>query len=66
MGLKGFKMMPPSSRKTTSPRPRRLFEGEDTPEGGATRRTALIQIFVLPLSVAVAAAVIGVVAVCSG
>lgn len=58
--------MQPSSRKTTSPQPRRLFEGEDTPEGGVTRRTALIQTFVLPLSVAVAAAVIGVVAVCSG
>ncbi len=66
MGLKGFIMMQDAGRKTAPPRSRRLFEGEDTPEGGASRRTALIQIFVLPLSVMVAAAIIAIVAVCSG
>lgn len=41
----------------------RLFEGDDVAEGGVSRSTALIQVWVLPACVLLAAAVIGIVAV---
>jgi len=42
---------------------RRSFEGADTPEGGASRKTALIQILALPVAVVTAAVLIATIAV---
>lgn len=42
---------------------RRHFEGADTPEGGVSRKTALIQILALPIAVVTAALFIATVAI---
>ncbi len=42
---------------------RRSFEGADTPEGGASRKTALIQILALPMAVVIAALFIAIIAI---
>lgn len=46
----------------TEPR-RRYFEGADAPEGGVSRKTALIQILALPIAVATASLFIAIIAI---